>query len=456
MLSLLFAATLALASPSAASPTLPPPVPLTAAVTSNLDGALAALAGSKPGQAPGLEAAIVENGRLVYSRGFGQAKPDTRVHLASISKMFTAVAVMQLVEAHRIALDAKVSTYLPTAPHANEITVRELLQHTAGLWNYGDEAVASGATAKPTTPAAILALVASHPLTATPGTTYAYSNSGYVVLGLIVERVTGKPLADVIRQKILAPAGMRETTIGLAPANVPVAIGYRSGPGPAAPVDDLSWFYACGDLVSTAADLARFDIALMNGTLVSPATFAQMRSDTTTIAPAQRQGLGVMVVDAIGTTLVGHHGGLPGFATEDEMIPGDGFAMIVLSNAGDFITASANHEIVRVLFPSLGIPAPTAGIEDPATTAKFRAALSALLDGTVDVTQYADAARAVFTPALIAQTAQQLKPLGTIVSITYLGSSGPSTTYRVVFSSGQTLVWRFVLAPDGKILGISA
>ena len=114
---------------------------------------------------------------------------------------------MQLVEANRIDLEAKVQRYLPTAPHANEITVRELLQHTSGLWNYGDYAFQSGLTSTPTAPAAILAMAAGHPLTSPPGTTWAYSNTGYVALGLNCGEVSAEPLSQYEREHIFLTGG---------------------------------------------------------------------------------------------------------------------------------------------------------------------------------------------------------------------------------------------------------
>ncbi len=210
--------------------------------------------------------------------------------------------------------------------------MRELLQHTSGLWNYGDYAFQTGLTATPTTPAAILAMAAGHPLTSAPGTKWAYSNTGYVVLGLIVERVSGKPLAQYEREDIFQPAGMMETTMGNPGGSVPIAAGYMSAAGTRGAAYDPSWLFACGDIVSTAADLARFDIALLDGRLLKPGTFAKMQSDVVA-AESAMQGLGVSVISWRGLRFVGHHGGLPGYEAENETIPRQGVAWIVLSNA---------------------------------------------------------------------------------------------------------------------------
>lgn len=429
------------------------PAPLAASLTAGLQ----TLVGTAPRQTRGLQVALARGGAVIYERGFGEASIATRFPIASITKMFTAVAVMQLVQKRAVSLDATVATYLPAAPHAREITVRELLQHTSGLWNYGDYAFQAGIVSKPTTPQAILSLAATHPLTFAPGTKSGYSNTGYVVLGLIVERVSGEPLPRYEREHIFEPAGMSNTTNGNPPVGVPLAAAYISATGTPAPTFDPSWLYACGDIVSTAGDLARFDLALLNGTLLAPAAFAQMQA-----APVAGEeglaGLGLFVAHWNSLVLVGHHGGVPGYEAENEMIPSRGVAWVVLSDAFDFGTNRANRVVLAALFPGLATPASTGQAEDPAITARFRQALSSLMLGKIDRTQYADKANAALSDAALAQAAAQLKPLGEISAIGYAGNTsgagGTLYTYRVTYSTGQTLTWQFLIDPTGKIAAI--
>jgi D-alanyl-D-alanine carboxypeptidase len=458
---LLFAAAVIAASPQ---PTPPAALSLgSAAVRTQLDTQLAKLTGNKATQTPALQVAIAQNGRIVYDRAFGNGSPDMRFPIASITKMFTAVAIMQLVQAHRVDLDARVNEYLPSAPYADQITVRELLQHTSGLWNYGDYAFQTGLVATRTTPTAILAMAARHPLTSLPGTKWAYSNTGYVVLGLIVEHVSGEPLAQYDREHIFQAAGMTQTTMGDPPSNVPVAPGYMRAAGPRAPGYDQSWTFACGDIVSTAGDLARFDIALLDGRLLAPGMFAKMQADVT---PGEDglQGLGVSVISSLGLKLVGHHGGVPGYEAENEMIPSQGVAWIVLSNAFDFGTYQANRIVVSSLFPNLiGSAVSSASenhSEDRAVTERFREALGSLIEGKIDRSQYSDSVNAALTPELLAQTAAQLNSLGKITKIVFLGFEKGTTrttySYSVSFSSGQTLTWQFILDASGRIAGIGS
>lgn len=426
-------------------------------IASQLDARLGALTGTRPDKTPALSVAIVQDGRITYARGFGSASPHTRFRIGSITKMFTALAIMQLVEQHRVKLDAKVSEYLPDVPHATEITVRELLDHTSGLWNYGDAVLNEGKAATPVTPRGILAYAGTHPLDFPPGSTYSYSNTGYVVLGLIVERVTGTTLHDDVRERILEPAGMHETTFDTVPAGAAFAAPYMSGDRPYVPGYDPSWFYAGGDMISTASDLARFDLALLDGKLVSPATFhAMIAGAVPTDAVTVSYGLGVMVVRSLGKEFVGHHGGVPGYAAENEMIPADRFAMIVLSDAFNFMTAAANNAIYGTIFGLMPVASNGPQLpEDRAVTARFEAALRGILSGSIDRSQFNAQTNAALTPAVVNAARTQLAPLGAIARVTYLGGqklpSGALYSYRVVFANGSALTWNFGLDAAGKI-----
>ena len=322
-------------------------------VAHRLDAAVGAFVGTSGTQSPGLSVAIVQNGRLTYAHGFGDATPDDRFRIASNTKTFTAVAIMQLVEAHRVDLDAKVSIYVPEAPYASKITVRELLTHTCGLADYSD-GLSDQDLQVPTTAAHILSLIGAHSLEFTPGTQYHYSNSEYVVLGLVVERVTGEKLHDYVREHILVPANMTETTFDLAPPGAPVAPGFATPSG--RPVDpyDGSWSFGAADMVSTARDLAKYDIALMSGKLVSAQTFAQMQTEVAqTGQKGYEYGLGFEVIPVGTWTYVGHHGLARGYTSQNEMVPSVGLAIVVLSNAATFQTDRVEQDILRALYPDL-------------------------------------------------------------------------------------------------------
>ena len=451
------------------------PAALTAPVVAKLDAAVTAATSDATGSAPAVSIAIVENGRIAYTRAAGledvaagrKATTATRFRIGSITKMFTAVAVMQLVERGAMRLDATLATYLPNAPHAHEVTIRQLLMHTSGIPDFGDEAITSGAVGMATTPAAILASMGGKPLIFAPGSHYAYSNTGYVLLGLAIEHVAKMPLAAYERTHIFVPAGMRDTTVGAWAAAPGTATGYMDAAATPTPPLDASWFFAAGDMVSTPSDLARFDIALMNGALVTPAMFAQMRA--TSVATGEegvRYGLGMTLFPLADETFVGHHGGLPGFAADNEMLPSAHFAVVVCGSAFTFSTAGLNGPVLATLLPVTAAHAVAerkatmlvAGAgEDPAATARFAAFFTGLQQGRVDRSTLTDEMNAQLTAERLPDVAQQLATLGTLQKLIFHNKvdqgAGIVYHYTGVFSQ-QTTPMTFAVDKNGKIAGL--
>jgi D-alanyl-D-alanine carboxypeptidase len=271
--------------------------------------------------------------------------------------------------------------------------------------------------------------------------------------------VSGMSLADYDAQHILQPAGMTQTTVGNPPADASMAKGYLAATGTPAPAYDPSWTFACGDIVSTAADLLRFDMALMGGKLVSPETFTQMQT-TVFKGDGFLQGLGPVMIDRAGMQSVGHHGGLPGFEANNQMIPSQGVAWVVLGNAFDFRTSSADNIVLNALWPQqFPIVATVKILEDKAMTARFRTALVSFTKGSVDRSQYTDEANAALTPAVLKQTAVLLSSYGSIQKIEFVGieRSGTKTVYKykVTYPGGHVLTWEMGLDANNKIFAIS-
>lgn len=449
-------------------------VAVSPAIAARVDAILAGGVTDAAGSAPGIAVAIVENGRVAYERAAGfenvaakrAATTHTRFALASITKTFTAVSVMQLAERGKIRLGDTLATYLPDAPHAREVTIRQLLMHTSGIANYGDAAFRSGAVGKPTTPAAIVASVAAKPLDFPPGTKYGYSNTGYVLLGLVVEKVAGTSLAAYERAHIFAPAGMHDTTVG-PPPDGSAATGYLNAKASPAPTYDPSWLYADGDLVATAGDVARFDIALMNGTLLAPHSFAQMRANPIRLGEEDATyGLGVSLFPLGGLTFVGHHGGVPGFEGDNEMLPDQKFAVVVLGNAFTFSTAKLNAALLATLFPATSahavaanataplVPAPG---EDIALTGRFRGFFDALQQGHVDRSTVSDAMNAALPDASLPGIVSQVSAFGTLRKLVYRGkdehAAGTAFHYTAVFTK-QATPMTFSIDKAGKIAGM--
>ncbi|WP_406530011.1 serine hydrolase domain-containing protein [Streptomyces sp. I8-5] len=253
---------------------------------------------------------------------------DGQVRIGSNTKTFVAVVVLQLVGEGKIALDADIDTYLPGLVRGKgidgrRITVRQLLQQTSGLPNYTNYL---GDDVRYYTPRELLATALRHPADFDPGEKWAYSNTNYIVAGLIVQKITGRPLAKEIDRRIIKRVGLRHTYFpapGDASIQEPHPHGYyrESADGPLRDITEIdpSWGWAAGQLISTDSDLNRFFGALLAGRLLPPAQLARMRSTVpaeATFGPGARYGLGLVSRPLpCGGLSWGHGGSFPGYET---------------------------------------------------------------------------------------------------------------------------------------------
>ncbi len=430
--------------------------PVVPAVPPGLGAAVAAAAGGQLAskQSAAIVVGVVSGGRLVYARAFGNATPDSTFAIGSVTKIFTAVSVMQLVSRGKLSLSDPISKYLPNLTAFGAVTVRQLLNHTSGIPNYLDDALARFENVTKTTPQAILASVAARRLDFTPGTDWNYSNTGYVALGQIVERVTGLSLAEYEKRNIFEPLGMQRTTSGPVAKNAPAA-PFNGDPG------DWSWYYADGDIFSTIGDLARFDIALMQGKVLPHPFFEAMQQTVpyATLTVGLRDAEGLFVVEGQQVHIAGHHGGLAGYRADNEMVPAKDFAVIVLGN-GAYDTRPMVHAALKTYIPGYS-PERNLAAQlqyDPAPDVTRRAA--ALLAGAA--VGHWD--RSQFEPLVSIQLPadetmmKQLAPLGRFERLQFLSKaylqSGVYYVYSAVFAH-RTIALHVVLDREGKFVGFS-
>ncbi|MDP9796711.1 D-alanyl-D-alanine carboxypeptidase [Catenuloplanes nepalensis] len=256
------------------------------------------------------------------------AKPpaDGYVRIGSNTKTFTAVAVLQLAGEGRIGLDEPISTYLPgLVPDGERITVRQLLQHTSGLANYTDHMPDEDFTSgrhRYREPRELLDVAFAHAPDFAPGTGWRYSNTGYIVLGLLIQRVSGRPLAEQITERVIDRAGLRRTyfpAVGDETIRAPHPRGYLGPDRVDVTEFDPSWGWAAGQMISTPRDLNAFFRALLGGRLLRPAELTEMKRTVDASAglwPGARYGLGLASSSlSCGGVYWGHGGDLPGFET---------------------------------------------------------------------------------------------------------------------------------------------
>jgi D-alanyl-D-alanine carboxypeptidase len=278
-----------------------------------------------------------------------------RVRIGSLTKTFVATVVLQLAAGHVLSLGDTVARWLPgLVPGGAGITLQELLQHTSGIYSYSsDPGFLQALAADPTRvwrPAELVRIAVAHPPLFPPGTSFAYSNTDYVLLGLIIQAATGHPVGQQLQARIFTPLGLRDTYLPYANPHLrtPYAHGYLLGqPGATGPADSTvvspSWAGAAGGIVSTAADLARFSTALLSGKLLPAAQLQQMMS-TIPAGQGVGYGLGVESEPLSCGTAWGHQGSFFGYFSNAFTTAGDTSQAVVLVNA-DAGTLSRQQQI---------------------------------------------------------------------------------------------------------------
>jgi len=410
---------------------------------------------------PSASVAVVRNGQMVYAQAYGMARlepetaarPEMRYSIGSISKQFAAAAVLLLQQEGKLSLDDRVSRWLPDLTRARDVTVRELLSHTSGYQDYWPQDYVPPAMLQPTTAAAILDQWARKPLDFEPGSRWQYSNTNYVIAGLIVERVSGMPFFEFIRRRILIPLGMQSVVnidLGRLPDSDPTGyMRYALGPLHPAPKEGPGWLFAAGELAMTPADLAKWDIAMMNASLLSPASYRTMETEVLlTNGTGTGYGLGVDVGMDGEHRLISHGGEVSGFTASNLVYPDDHVAVVVLTNQDAASAAGViSRRISGLLFAS----------HDSTThdhEAEARGIFEGLQKGTLDRSLFTANGNAYFSDQAIADFASSLGPLGPIKSFvqTYESLRGGMRlrVYRVTLASQAVRVWTFEL-PDGKL-----
>ncbi|HTA40158.1 MAG TPA: serine hydrolase domain-containing protein, partial [Candidatus Acidoferrales bacterium] len=331
------AAAFALAAPAGAQPV--PGHVFTGDMSSRIDRiAQAEVSG---GRTPGIAIGVVEDGRLVYARGFGYANvarhtrvdPSTQFSLGAVSAQFTTAAVLLLVQDAKLKLDDRVTKYVPELSIAANVTVAELLQQTSGLPDYTK---APGIDPDQTHQAKINDLIAAAnkmQLVTTPGTTYAPNDFNFIVAGLIVERVSSVTLSDFLQQRIFLPLVMNQTLYagdtGLAASH---AVGYtRTAAGKFSPArtTDPSWLLGARGVVSNVYDLAKWDIEMP--ILLRVDAVRTMYTPGGIAGPAQ-YGMGWVIDRRSGKRFMWYNGEIPGYRALNAVLPDDHIAIVVLTN----------------------------------------------------------------------------------------------------------------------------
>lgn len=308
---------------------------------------------------------VAENGVVLFKKGYGDAnmewdipnQPDTKFRLGSITKQFTATLILQLAREGKLSLDDPISKHLPDYPAevGNKVTIHHLLTHTSGIPSYtGLPDFFPDMSRDPYTPDDFIKVFADLPLEFEPGTEWRYDNSGYFLLGVIVEKITGMTYEEALQERIFGPLGMDDTGYDHHDTILARrAAGYeRQGSGYInAPYLDMSLPYAAGSLYSTVEDLYRWDRALYTDEVLPPDLKEKMFTPY-----MNNYGYGWSIDDqAIGETdrtvkTIGHGGGINGFNTIITRIPEDGHLIVLLNNTGGTNLGDMSRGLTNILY----------------------------------------------------------------------------------------------------------
>lgn len=319
---------------------------------------------------PGATVIVVKNGKTLLRRAYGAADidaktpltPGTVLRLGSITKQFTAVGILMLADEGKLALNDPITRFFPDYPTQGKvITVEHLLTHTSGIVSYTGKPNYGQNMAKDFTVAEMIDGFKNDPLEFEPGTKFAYNNSGYFLLGAIIEQVSGMTYARFLEQRIFTPLGMKDTAFeGFERSKAPRAAGYSVKEKGFGPTDTLSMTqpYAAGSLVSTVDDLAKWDAAISAGKLLKPASW-KLAFTPYKVSPEKstNYGYGWGVGTFQGVPVLDHGGGINGFRTFALRLPEQKVFVAVLSNAD---SGNANPEVLAKKAAALAIGKPLA------------------------------------------------------------------------------------------------
>jgi len=363
--------------------------------------------------APSVSIAIVSGNDIAYARAYGNARlhprvpatTETRYEIGSISKQFTAAAVLLLQERGKLSLDDKVAKYFPTFAGADRVSIRQLLGHTAGYRDCSPQDFPTPRESRPISEAAFLKEWATKPLDFVPGTQWQYSNTDFHIAAAIVEKVSGEPLFTFLQKNIFRPLRMTGVLNGdAAPAmDVEGYTRYGKGPVRVAPRSGAGWRLGAGGLVMTPSDLARWYISLMNRSLLSARSYDALYTPQKLADGSDTNySLGLEAWRNHGRLGLGHDGGSSGSRADSRAWPAEKLAIIAFANNDWVMAESVDDRLANVVLP----PTPMEG--------KARALFDGFQKGTVDRSLLSENANAYLTPAVLGDQKAGLAPLGPV------------------------------------------
>jgi CubicO group peptidase (beta-lactamase class C family) len=311
---------------------------------------------------PGVAVIALKDGKTIFRKGYGMAnvelgvpiEPDMVFRIGSVTKQFTAVAILMLSEHGKLSIDDSISKFLPDYPtHGYLITIKHLITHTSGIKSYTSMPEWISLWRKDYTVQDLIDLFKHQPMVSTPGKRWAYNNSGYILLGAIIETVTGQTYGQFIQQNIFEPLGMKQSCyddpLQIIPRRVAGYDKNRDGFTNAAYIS-MTQPYAAGALDSTVDDLAKWDLALYKEKLLKLETLKQAHTSHQLLdGSPTAYGFGWMISEYAGHRVIEHSGGIHGFRSHTMRLPDDHVFVAVLSNNGGICPQKLTFKIAALV-----------------------------------------------------------------------------------------------------------
>jgi D-alanyl-D-alanine carboxypeptidase len=428
---------------------------------------------------PSASVGAVQGSKVIYTAAFGMARlpvadsagkdigkdtdkgleatPEMHYAIGSISKQFTTACILLLAERGKLTLDDPVSRWFPELTRARDVKLRNLLTHTSGYEDYAPQDYTIPLWMKPTKPIDIVHEWAEKPLDFEPGTKWEYSNTNFVLAGLIVEKASGMGFWEFLDTQVLDPLKLDQVLNLETDREKMEPLGYiRNALGPLRPValEAPGWFFADDEMAMPVGTLLKWDISMMDRTLLKPSSYdaLEMEMKLKDGSPTQ-YGLGVQVATRTGHRVVFHTGEVGGFVAANAVYPDDKVAVAVLTNQEASQAASRiQRSVAALLLPAN--PIAVALTSAPAET-QVRTILTGLQQGKIDRSLFTPDCNYYFSEQAIADFESSLAPFGEVqtVSQTAEVQRGGMTfrTFAIMFENGTRITITTYTTGDGKL-----
>ena len=410
----------------------------------------------------GVSVGVMQDGKVVLAKGYGFRSLDpqepvtatTMFPIGSVTKQFTCSAALLLDQDGKLSMRDPVGKYVPTATRGSEITLLDLGQHVTGYRDYYPLDFVVREMQKAETAYTIIARYGTRPLDFEPGTRWSYSNTNFLMLGKAIEAASGQTVGAFMAQRIFTPLGMTRTAYDPPASDTGTAKGYTSyalAPPVQARPEASGWTGAAGAIWSTPTDLLTWDLGLMEGRVLSPASYTLLTTPRT-LADGRSTGYGCgMGVQLGGDAIVLAHGGaVAGSVAQNIMVPATRSAVVVLANADFAATGEITNAALERLTPHADVPK----VAGPAALEAAKAFLASLEQDRIDRATLGDDFSALLTPEHVAADRASLARLGKVKDVRVVrtvergGMEVAIVQYTVGSTPAQSLMYR---TPDGKI-----